>query len=59
MSTVCSDKGNPVRHARPSTALLRIDSGEHPGWTAKELDSAFAGMTVGTISSGRLQADMF
>jgi len=32
MSTVCSDKGNPVRHAR---------AGGHPGWTAKELDSRF------------------
>ena len=42
MSTVCSGKGNPVRHARPSTAL-RIDSGGHPGWTAKELDSRFRG----------------
>ena len=34
MSTVCSDKGNPVRHAR---------AGGHPGWTAKELDSRFRG----------------
>jgi len=42
MSTVCSDKGNLVRHARPSTAL-RINSGGHPGWTAKELDSRFRG----------------
>ena len=31
---VCSDKGNPVRHAR---------GGGHPGWTAKELDSRFRG----------------
>ena len=34
MSTVCSDKGNLVRHAR---------GGGHPGWTAKELDSRFRG----------------
>ena len=56
MSTVRSDKGNPVRHARPSTAL-RIDSGGHPGWTGKNWipalrlysGHAFAGMTVGAI----------
>ncbi|MBI2363646.1 MAG: hypothetical protein HYV01_01395 [Deltaproteobacteria bacterium] len=34
MSTVCSDKSNPVRHAR---------GGGHPGWIAKELDSRVRG----------------
>src|SRR3990172_10598039 len=34
MSTLCGDKGNPVRHARGRG---------HPGWTVKELDSRFRG----------------
>jgi len=42
MSKVRSNKSNPVGHARPSTAL-RINSGGHPGWTGKELDSRFRG----------------
>jgi hypothetical protein len=52
MSTVCSDKGKPVRHARPSTAL-RIDSGGHPGWTAKELDSRFSLRLIRPLADAR------